>query len=142
MLIFQVVVIPLALVFFLSGVVRLLLGDRPRWIALLRPLLWLAAAVAVWRPDFTTKVAQFLGIGRGADLVLYALALAFLAAVFYFYRKSRQLEGEITRLVRHIALTTAESGVEQAQNNKGEATGEARPDVTPRARQPRPRLRT
>ena len=139
MLIFQVVVIPLALMFFLSGVVRLFLGDRPRWIALLRPLLWLAAALAVWRPDVTTKVAQSLGIGRGADLVLYALALAFLAAVFYFYRKFRQLEGEITRLVRHIAVTTAESGVEQAQENKGEATGEARPDVTPRGR---PRLRT
>ncbi|MDH3403107.1 MAG: DUF2304 domain-containing protein [Acidobacteriota bacterium] len=123
MLVFQLVAIPLALLLFLWSAVRLFLGDRPRWIALARPLLWLAAAVAVWRPDLTTKVAQLLGIGRGADLVLYALALAFLAAVFYFYRKSRQLEGEITRLVRHVALTTAESGAEQAQSDEGQTTG-------------------
>ena len=124
MLVFQLVAIPLALLFCLWGAVRFLLGDRPRWIALARPLLWLAAAVAVWRPDSTTRVAQLLGIGRGADLVLYALALAFLAAVFYFYRKSRQLEGDITRLVRHLALATAERGGDRAQGDERDTTGE------------------
>jgi len=124
-LVFQLVALPLAVLLFLWGAVRFFLGDRPRWIALSRPLLWLAAAVAVWRPDLTTRVAQFLGIGRGADLLLYALALAFLAALFYFYRKSRQLEGDITRLVRHIALTTTESVAEQAPSDAGERTRES-----------------
>ncbi len=122
MLIFQIIVIPLTVLFFLSGVVRFYRGDRPRWMALLRPLLWLAAAVAVWRPDLMTRVAQFLGIGRGADLVLYALSLAFLAAVFYFYRKSRQLESEITHLVRHLALTNAEHSAQPAQSDREDGT--------------------
>ena len=124
MLIFQIIVIPLAIVFFLTGVIRLYLGDRPRWIAVLRPILWLMAAIAVWRPDLTTRIAQLLGIGRGADLVLYTLAVAFLAAVFHFYRKFRQLEGEITSLVRHVALTSAEEVAGPASSGKGEATGE------------------
>jgi hypothetical protein len=123
-LLFQLVAIPLALLLFSWGAVRFFLGDRPRWIALARPLLWLAAAIAVWRPDLTTRIAQSLGIGRGADLLLYALALAFLAALFYFYRKSRQLEGDITRLVRHIALTTAEKAAEQAPSDVEETTRE------------------
>lgn len=123
MLVFQLVAIPLALLFFLWGMVRFFLGDRPRWIALARPLLWLAAAVAVWRPDLTTQVAQALGIGRGADLVLYALALAFLAALFYFYRKSRQLEADITRVVRHLALENAESGAKQAPGDEETTRG-------------------
>ena len=124
MLVFQLVAIPLAVLLFLWGAARFFLGDRPRWIALARPLLWLAAAVAVWRPDLTTRVAGFLGIGRGADLLLYALALAFLASLFYFYRKSRQLEGDITRLARHIALTTAENAAERTPSDTGETTGE------------------
>ncbi len=110
MLLFQIVVIPLAGLFFVTSTARFLLGERPRWIALSRSLLWFAAAIAVWRPEITTSVAHALGVGRGADLVLYTLALAFPAAAFYFYRKTRRLEAELTRLVRHIALTTAEDG--------------------------------
>jgi len=125
-LVFQLVAIPLIALLFLSSAVRLFLGERPRWIALSRPLVWLATAVAVWRPDLTTRIAQFLGIGRGGDLILYTHALAFLAAVFYFYQKSRQLEGDITRLVRHIALTTAEGVAAQAQSVDGETTEKER----------------
>ena len=48
-----------------------------------------------------------LGIGRGADLVIYLVAIAFLVSVFYFYHKYRQLSSELTEVVRSIALERA-----------------------------------
>ena len=72
MLVFQLLAIPLAVLLFLWGAVRFFLGDRPRWIALSRPLLWLAAAVAVWRPDLTTMMGFMRAAARAADRNLRA----------------------------------------------------------------------
>ena len=62
------------------------------------------APLAIGRPQWTNDLARALGIGRGADLVLYGVALAFLAACFYFYQKTRRLEADLTGVVRHLAL--------------------------------------
>lgn len=70
--------------------------------------LWVAAAVAILRPSLTIAVAQFLGIGRGADLVFYCGILAMLAGFFFVYVRIKRLEREITRLVRAIAIREAE----------------------------------
>ena len=121
MLVFQLVAIPLTLALFLWSAVRWARGERPRGLALSRTLLWLAAAVAVWRPDWTTKLARLVGIGRGADLVLYAVALAFVGVAFALYRRTRQLEADVTRLVRHVALMTAEEGSEEAVGDTEDA---------------------
>jgi small membrane protein len=66
--------------------------------------IWGLAGLAVAKPEWTTRVATAIGIGRGADLMLYLLSLAFLAACFYFYHRIVQLEASISTLVRHIAL--------------------------------------
>ena len=62
------------------------------------------AIVGVIDPGFTTYLAQLLGIGRGADVVIYAS----LALLFYLiFRTNIHLEEtkhEITKLVRLLAL--------------------------------------
>lgn len=72
-------------------------------------LLWIAAAVAIAYPATTAAVAQFLGIGRGADLVFYCAILAMLAALFVIYLRFKRLEREITAIVRHLALREEET---------------------------------
>ena len=42
----------------------------------------LANVYAVMRPDDVSVIARFLGVGRGTDLVLYALVVAFTAGMF------------------------------------------------------------
>lgn len=68
------------------------------------------AAMAVLFPGMLTQVAQAVGVGRGADLLLYGLTVTFLGYVAASYRRMRQLEQQNTVLARHLALRTAVQG--------------------------------
>ena len=81
-------------------------GIRKR-IAIFWMVIWLSAgALALW-PRSTMLVAHFLGIGRGADLVLYCTAFATLVGFFYIYVRFRRLDRSLTLLVRQIAIERA-----------------------------------
>lgn len=63
------------------------------------------AVVSIIFPDVWTRIAQnFFGIGRGTDLVLYGLVVAFLSFTVTTYLRFRDLETRYTRLARRIAL--------------------------------------
>jgi len=68
---------------------------------------WTAAAAAILRPNITRTVAKAIGIGRGADLVMYCGLLATAIGFFLLYLRFRQLETNITKLVRHMAIQEA-----------------------------------
>ena len=63
-----------------------------------------AAASSVFFPQILTWIANLLGIGRGADLLLYFMVLIFIGFVATTYRRFRQFESEITHLTRQLAL--------------------------------------
>lgn len=67
-------------------------------------LFWLFATVFVWWPNSTVRLANFFGIGRGSDLVLYvSLAIIF----FFLFRigvKIESLNRDLTKVVRDKAL--------------------------------------
>ena len=65
------------------------------------------AAMAVMFPPLLTQVAQAVGVGRGADLLLYGLTITFLGYVAASYRRMRQLEQQNTILARELALRSA-----------------------------------
>lgn len=65
------------------------------------------AAVAVLFPPLLTQVARAVGVGRGADLLLYGLTITFLGYVAASYRRMRELEQQNTILARHLALRAA-----------------------------------
>ena len=65
------------------------------------------AAVSILFPDVWTRLAHVVGVGRGTDLVLYALVVAFLSFTVTTYLRFRDLETNYTRLARRIALTEA-----------------------------------
>ncbi len=85
------------------------LWRRPSALGLpmIRIAVWISAVVAIANPGLVQRVADTLGIGRGANLVSYLFSLAFLATSFYFYSRYVRLERQITELVRHIALAQA-----------------------------------
>jgi hypothetical protein len=83
--------------------VRLQAGKRLGFFAFLAVNVW-----AVLRPDDLTIVAQQLGVGRGADLVLYGLFVAFVFVVLHFYLRFRDLGERFTELARAMALREAE----------------------------------
>ena len=59
-------------------------------------------------PELTQPVANYLGVGRGADFILYTTVIVILRILFYLYSQNRQMEQQITRIVRHLALTQEE----------------------------------
>ncbi len=66
------------------------------------------AAYAVIRPDDVTWVAGLLGVGRGADLVLYVLVVGFGFFAISTYLRFKELELKYARLARAIALNEAD----------------------------------
>ncbi|HLV05938.1 DUF2304 domain-containing protein [uncultured Georgenia sp.] len=67
----------------------------------------LVAAASVVFPDWLTWLARRVGVGRGADLLLYSLVIAFLGFIATSYRRLGELERKITVLTRELALTRA-----------------------------------
>lgn len=59
---------------------------------------------AVLFPDGVTVVAQYLGVHRGADLVLYAFIVAFGFATINTYLRFKELEFRYAKLVRAVAI--------------------------------------
>ena len=91
---------------------RLLIGSGQRTQALRRlGLLFLLGIViySIIDPSKTwTNLARALGVGRGADLILYGLAVAFFGFVVTTYKRFRTMETRYTRLARRIALDESE----------------------------------
>ena len=79
-------------------------------------VLWIIAAAGIAWPRVTLLCARALGIGRGTDLVLYCAILAGMIGFFYLYLRLRRIDDAITKIVRHYALSDAET-------KKGEGNG-------------------
>ncbi|MCX7824590.1 MAG: DUF2304 domain-containing protein [Verrucomicrobiae bacterium] len=71
-------------------------------------LFWLAASVVVIWPAVTMLLANLLGVARGADAILYLTVAALCYLAFRTYIRIRDVEKELTELVRRLALFEAE----------------------------------
>ncbi|HKO94783.1 MAG TPA: DUF2304 domain-containing protein [Polyangiaceae bacterium] len=70
-------------------------------------LLLSIAWFAILLPDYTTVVANLLGVGRGADLILYVFGLFTVFALMILYTHVRTLSLQMTALVRQLAIRDA-----------------------------------
>lgn len=70
-------------------------------------LLLVAAVIFVIMPQWLTRIAHLVGIGRGADLVLYALVVLVVGNMVAARRTALSQSRDITELARRIALTEA-----------------------------------
>lgn len=79
----------------------------------------LFGAYIVWVPDHATYLANLVGIGRGADLVLYIWVLISCAILLLLHLNIREQLQLITTLARKMALADAlrEKGVPVARQN-------------------------
>jgi hypothetical protein len=96
------VVLAVAARLFRSG------GARSQAVRRLGLLLFAAFAVfSILVPGVWNRIASFVGVGRGTDMVLYALVVAFLSYVVTTYLRFRDFEVRYTRLARRLALDEA-----------------------------------
>ena len=59
-------------------------------------------------PDFTTTVANAVGVGRGADLFFYLAFLGLAFVCLLLYSRIRELQESITELTRALAIKRAD----------------------------------
>lgn len=111
---FQVITLPIVLILFIRSLIVIIRGSQPRGMAVIGALVWLVAGIAILRPELTIQVAGMLGIGRGADLLLYLLVISYLISMFYIYNRFRKMDEHFTEIVRELAIrsvvTTDKSG--------------------------------
>ena len=67
----------------------------------------LIVLVAVFSPGLVTAVANVVGVGRGADLVLYLLAVMFCFYVVNDYLRGQESRNQVHKLARRIAVLEA-----------------------------------
>ena len=104
---FQILALAVVAILLLVSVTAVFRGSVARRDAILWTLVWLAAGVAIVRPDLTRVVAKALGIGRGADLVFYCAVVVMMVGFLMTYSRLRQLRRELTLVVRHMAKRDA-----------------------------------
>ncbi len=60
--------------------------------------------VVIWYPDTASFIANVVGIGRGADLVVYLGIVLLFVLVFQLHVSHVRLERQLTKIVREEAL--------------------------------------
>jgi hypothetical protein len=75
---------------------------------LIATAIFVAVVSAILFPDLTTMVANMVGVGRGADLILYLLVVGSVFAVVLLTSRLMSIENTLTELVRQIAIMNAD----------------------------------
>lgn len=77
-----------------------------RSISNLRLSVWLSALFFILYPAATIKLANWLSIGRGTDLLVYVTVLSFIVSFFYIIHALERHREQLTSLVRQIAINS------------------------------------
>lgn len=89
-------------------------GALSRLGAFLWSALWIAAAVVVLRPEVASFFAGLVGVGRGADAVVYVSVIVLFYLVFRIFLRLDKLDRDITLLVRKVSLAGRDAHKEDA----------------------------
>ena len=72
-------------------------------------LLIAAAIIFILFPELTNKLAHYLGVGRGVDLIFYISTITFWFVILKLYTRIRKLEQIMTSIIRKDALENKQS---------------------------------
>jgi len=67
-----------------------------------------AGAIAVLFPERTDGIANYMGVGRGVDLITYLFEVAAIFILIHYYTKFVELQRQLTTLTRELATLKAE----------------------------------
>lgn len=119
-MLFQLLLIVLVVgIAFLA--VRSLPGDKSLAVKRILAILFAFAAIAaIMFPQLLSAVANFFGIGRGTDLLLYAFIIfSLIFAVMIILAKARS-DARVTELARAVALMENQMREQQEKNGPNE----------------------
>ena len=124
---FQILAIVVVGALFVLSLAAMVRGWATRREGIVWAVVWLCTGVAIAWPKVTAVVAHVLGIGRGADLVLYCAVVVMLIGFLTVYARLRRIQHDLTVLVRHLAIRDAVVSPPAARPT--EITPPAQPDA-------------
>jgi small membrane protein len=80
-------------------------------------LVALVGIIFVIQPGLTNKLASFVGVGRGADLIIYCWLLISLILIVNLQLKIISVNQTVTELARQIALQSPAKQTQDMQGN-------------------------
>ncbi|MDD3284507.1 MAG: DUF2304 family protein [Patescibacteria group bacterium] len=99
-------------IFILSTLIKLFQTKKSGKIStlnfLLWSILWISVGIVFYKPELSTQFAKTLGIGRGADLMIYASIIVIFYLIFKILAKFERINADITKITRSIAISKAE----------------------------------
>ena len=113
MSIFQLLLIA-AVVIAAALAVKFLPGERSLALKRIFAIIFVVvAALAILFPSALTVVANFFGIGRGTDLLLYVFIIMMLLFAVATVRAKARSDARVTELARAVALIEARAREER-----------------------------
>ncbi|ADC68885.1 Protein of unknown function DUF2304 [Methanocaldococcus sp. FS406-22] len=95
-------------IFALFALSRVVLQLKRRSISFNEGLFWIfiwsLVVIFLIFPEFFGYVAEFLGVGRGVDALMYISIVVLFYLIYRLYAKIDALERQITHIVREIAI--------------------------------------
>ncbi|MFA5412928.1 MAG: DUF2304 domain-containing protein [Patescibacteria group bacterium] len=80
---------------------------------------WFVVGIIILLPDTTSYLAELVGVGRGADLIVYLSIVLIFYIIFQMTIKIEKIERNITKVVRTVAMKDeAENNGQQTKNEK------------------------
>ena len=96
------------ILFIIFAIIKVALRYKDKVISLQEFLIWTVfwfmVGFVIILPETTSLVANFVGVGRGVDLVIYISILFLFYLAFRILVRLDKIEKDITKVVRKIAL--------------------------------------
>ena len=90
----------------LIATVKFIFSARRHIIKMILFILFFLGCFLIIQPEFATSIANFFGIGRGVDLIIYLSIFYFFIVSGILYFKYLQLSEKITIIIRRDAVST------------------------------------
>lgn len=116
-MIIQILLIIVSVLLVLIGLSHRSTSSGQAWKKILLILLSILMIVSVIFPKILTEVAHFLGVGRGADLLLYVFVVVFIFYVLNNYLKQQDQRKDLYRLARRVAISEAGFNLKSKKKN-------------------------
>lgn len=100
----RIILIALVAVVFISAIKNRNTYGTKAWFKIAVLVFVVLAILSILFPDATTEFANRLGVGRGADLLLYFTALLTFWGLIENHLRSRQQDNKIAMLTRELTI--------------------------------------
>lgn len=104
MLLIQIILVAIIITIIFYSILRFKNDDLDSKRLFFWIIFWLVAIMVIIWPNFTVLIANYVGIGRGVDLIVYGSLIFIFYSLFRLLIRIEKLEKNLTQLVRQKSI--------------------------------------